>query len=48
MENILQGIKDYEVYLDDIGCFSNQWKHQLKLLDQVLTSLKTNIFTINQ
>ena len=46
MENILQGIDNSEVLLDDIGCFSNEWKHHLKLLDQVLTALQTNEFTI--
>ena len=47
MENVLQGINDSEVYLDDIGCFSNEWKHHLKLLDRVLTALQANGFTIN-
>ena len=47
MENMLQGINNSEVYLDDIGCFSNEWKHHLKLLYQVLTALQTNGFTIN-
>ena len=41
MEKILQGINDSEVYLDDIGYFSNEWKHNLKLLDQVLTLFQT-------
>ena len=48
MENMLQGINDSEVYLDDIGCFSHEWKHHLKLLDQVLTALQANGFTIFQ
>ena len=47
MENVLQGIDDSEVNLDDIGCFSNEWKHHLNLLDQVLTEFQTNRFTIN-
>ena len=47
MENVLQGINDSEVYLDDIGCFSNEKKHHLKRLEQVLTALQTNGFTIN-
>ena len=29
MENVLQGINDSEVYIDDIGCLSNEWKHHL-------------------
>ena len=33
MKNELRGIVDSEVYLDDIGCFSNEWKHHFKLLD---------------
>ena len=37
MENSLLVINDTEVYHDDIGCFSNDWEHHLKLLDQVLT-----------
>ena len=47
MENVLPGIDDSEVYLDNIGCFSNDWEYHLKLLDQVLTALQTNGFTIN-
>ena len=38
MENELWVINDTEVYFDDIGCFSNVWKHHLKLLDRVLTA----------
>ena len=33
MENVLQGIDESEVYIDDIGCFSIEWKHHLKLVD---------------
>ena len=47
MKNVLQGINDTVEYLDGIGCFSNEWKHNLKLLHQVLTALQTNGFTIN-
>ena len=47
MENILWGINDTEVYLDDIVCFSNDWEHQIKLLDQVLRELQASRLTIN-
>ena len=33
MENVLQGIDESEVYLDDIRSFSNEWNHHLKLLN---------------
>ena len=47
IENVLQGINELEVYLDDIGCFSNEPKHHLQLLDRVLTALQANRFTIS-
>ena len=40
IQNVLQGIDESEVYLDNIGCFSYDWENYLKLLDQVLTKLK--------
>ena len=33
MENLLRGIDDTELYLDNIGFFSNDWEHHLKMLD---------------
>ena len=37
MENTLRDLcNDTEVYIDDIGCFSNDWTHHLRLLDEVL------------
>ena len=47
MENVLRGLDDTEVYIDDVGCFSNKWEHHLKLLDEVLQRLQDNGFTIN-
>ena len=32
MENLLLGINDTELFFHDVGCFSNDWEHHLKLL----------------
>ena len=42
MENLLREINESEAHLDNIGCFLNEWKKHLKLLDQVLTALQAN------
>ena len=47
MENVLRGIDDSDVYIDDIGAFSNDWKAHVKLLDEILKRLRDNGFTIN-
>ena len=47
MENVLRGIDDADVYIDDVGCFSNDWESHIKLLDEVLRRLRENGFTIN-
>ncbi len=31
MENVLSGIKDANVYIDDVGAFSNDWDHHVNL-----------------
>ena len=48
MENILQDIEDYNcyIYINNVGCFSDEWELHLQLLDTVLERLK-NEFTIN-
>ena len=46
MENILRDC-DCEVYIDDIGCFSNDWNEHLKLLSKVLHKMQDNGFTMN-
>ena len=47
MENLMRDIKDADVYLDDVGAFSKSWEHHMKLLDQILTRLVENGFTVN-
>ena len=37
MENIFREVEDAEVYIDDIGAFSNSWEDHLKLLEKILT-----------
>jgi hypothetical protein len=31
MENVLSDIKDADVYIDDVGAFSCDWDHHVKL-----------------
>ncbi len=46
MKNTLR-LDDLEVYIDDVGCFSNSWSHHMQLFDEVLHQLQDNGFTIN-
>ncbi len=47
MENIFQEVEDAEVYIDDIGAFSNLWDKHMALLSNILTLLQDNGFTVN-
>jgi len=47
METVLQDIKDVEIYLDDIGIFSNDWESHLQTIQTVLTKLQENGFSVN-
>ena len=47
IENVLRGIDDADVYIDDVGAFSDDWKSHIKLLDEILRRLRENGFTIN-
>jgi hypothetical protein len=47
MENIFREVDNAEVYINDVGAFSDSWKHHMKLLDTILTKLQDNGFTVN-
>jgi thiol-disulfide isomerase/thioredoxin len=46
MEQVLRNL-DVEVYIDDIGIFSNSWEDHCKALDAVLECLQENRFKVN-
>ncbi len=46
MENIFREVEDAEVYIDDIGAFSNSRKEHMALLSKILTLLQDNGFTV--
>ncbi len=47
MENIFHDVTDAEVYIDDIGAFSNSWEKHMALLHIILGKLQENGFTVN-
>jgi len=47
MENIFRDVTDAEVYIDDIGAFSNSWEQHMALLHIILEKLQENGFTVN-
>jgi hypothetical protein len=47
MENVLSDIKDADIYINDVGAFSSDWDHHVKLLATILHWLCKNGFTIN-
>jgi hypothetical protein len=47
MENIFRDVEDTEVYIDNIGAFSNSWEERMALLSTILTLLHDNGFTVN-
>ncbi len=46
MENLLSDIKDANVYIDDVGAFSNDWDHHINFLATILWQLRENGFTM--
>ena len=47
MESLFQHLEDVDVYIDDVGIFSNDWDKHLLVLDKVLTILQIANFTMN-
>jgi hypothetical protein len=47
MEKLLSDIKDANVYINDVGAFSDDWDHHVKLIATILRRLRENGFIIN-
>eukprot|EP00957_Ditylum_brightwellii_P103148 7861579-Ditylum_brightwellii.AAC.1 len=47
MENISHCIEDADVYIDNIGAFSDNWEGRIKLIGEILRRLCESGFTIN-
>ncbi len=47
MKIVLSGIEDADVYIDDVGAFSDNWDHHVDLIATILRRLRENGFTIN-
>ncbi len=47
MKNVLSGIEDADVYIDDVGAFADDQDHHVNLIANILWRLRENGFTIN-
>ena len=47
MENVLSSIEDADIYIDDVGAFSDNWDHHVNLIATILQRLRENGFIIN-
>jgi Reverse transcriptase (RNA-dependent DNA polymerase) len=47
MEDLFCSFKEVDIYIDDVGVFSNDWDMHLALLSPVLNVIENNDFTVN-
>ena len=47
MESLFRDLPETDVYIDDIGVFSNSWKDHLQSLTKVLSVLQQTNFMVN-
>ncbi len=47
IENIFRDVAEVEVYIDDIGVFSDSWEQHLAVLCIVFQKLQKNCLTVN-
>jgi len=47
MEEVLRDIPECDVYIDDIGIFTDTWERHVEVVDEVLTKLEEVGFTVN-
>jgi hypothetical protein len=47
MEHVFHNMDDIEIYLDDIGIFSNSYEEHMATICAVLTRLQDNNFSVN-
>ena len=47
MEKVLFGLEEVEIFIDDIGIFSDDWESHLKSINVVLKKLEDAGFTVN-
>eukprot|EP00957_Ditylum_brightwellii_P005497 420735-Ditylum_brightwellii.AAC.1 len=47
MENVLCGIEDADIYIDDVGVFFDNRESHIKQIDEIICILCENGFTIN-
>ena len=47
MEIVFRDVDNADIYIDDVGAFSNNWQHHTKLIDTILQRLQENGSTIH-